>query len=77
MSKKVVIEGMVEERQGEIRIYMEAAGATYYRVASFEEFRKFLGKRVRVTIEELADPDEDCPPPTDADGRKASDNRPW
>ncbi len=29
----------------------------------------FVGKRIRVTIEVL-DADEDCPPPTDADGRR-------
>lgn len=37
----------------------------------------FVGKRVRVTIEVLPDPDEDCPPATDADGRKPSDNKAW
>ena len=78
MENKVVIEGKVgEDDDGAFLHTHPPTEHTKTGYGGGDILQEFIGKRIRVTIEVLPQEDEDCPPATDADGRRPSGNEPW
>lgn len=74
MPEKLVVEGTVayDELEGHFLYHESPKGGPQIHYSGEDFLTDFVGKRIRVTVEVLEDldTDEDCPPPTDADGRR-------
>jgi len=76
MIKKLVIEGDLKEDGGELFLHTKPPkGNTLFGSTPDALMEKFVGKRIRVTIEEIEE--EDCPPATGADGRRPAGKGDW